>query len=67
LAVFGIVTKTVALQCFAAFKALGAFIVSVLLALCLQACYYLLRVKFGSWVKPTDFLRGGIVVALLLM
>jgi DAACS family dicarboxylate/amino acid:cation (Na+ or H+) symporter len=25
----------------------------------LQACYYLLRVKFGSWVKPTHFLRGG--------
>lgn len=59
LAVFGIVAKTVALQGFAPFKALGAFIVSVLLALCLQACYYLLRVKFGSWVKPTHFLRGG--------
>ncbi len=59
LAVFGIVAKTVALQGFAPFKALGAFIVSVLLALCLQACYYLLRVKLGSWVKPTDFLRGG--------
>ncbi|MDD1421268.1 dicarboxylate/amino acid:cation symporter [Dolichospermum sp. ST_sed1] len=59
LAVFGIVAKTVALQGFAPFKALGAFILAVLLALFLQACYYLLRVKFGSWVKPKSLLRGG--------
>lgn len=59
LAVFGIVAKTVALQGFTPFKSLGAFILAVLLALGLQACYYLTRVRFGSWVKPLNFLRGG--------
>ena len=59
LAVFGIVAKTVALQGFSPFKSLFAFIVAVLLALALQACYYLTRVKFGSWVNPLDFLAGG--------
>jgi DAACS family dicarboxylate/amino acid:cation (Na+ or H+) symporter len=59
LAVFGIVGRTIALQGFAPFKALAAFIVAVLLALSLQACYYLLRVHFGSWVSPKRFLIGG--------
>jgi Na+/H+-dicarboxylate symporter len=59
LAVFGIVAKTVAMQGFAPFKSLGAFILAVLLALTLQACYYLTRVKFGSWVDPLKFLAGG--------
>jgi Na+/H+-dicarboxylate symporter len=59
LAVFGIVAKTIALQGFAPFKALGAFIVAVLVALVLQASYYLLRVQFGSWVSPKNFLLGA--------
>ena len=59
LAVFGIVARTIALQGFAPFKALGAFIVAVVLALFLQACYYMLRVHFGSWVSPTRLLSGG--------
>lgn len=59
IAVFGIVAQTVALKGFAPFKSLGAFIVAVLLALVLQACYYLSRVQFGSWVKPQRFLRGA--------
>ncbi|KAF3884129.1 MULTISPECIES: dicarboxylate/amino acid:cation symporter [Nostocales] len=59
LAVFGIVSKTVAEKGFAPFKSLGAFVIAVLLALTLQACYYLLRVRFGSWVNPLNFLRGG--------
>ncbi|MEH2415797.1 dicarboxylate/amino acid:cation symporter [Nostoc sp.] len=59
LAVFGIVAKTIAMQGFAPFKSLGGFIVAVLLALGLQACYYLIRVKFGSWVHPLKFLAGG--------
>jgi DAACS family dicarboxylate/amino acid:cation (Na+ or H+) symporter len=59
LAVFGIVARTIALQGFAPFKALGAFIVAVVLALFLQACYYLLRVHFGSWVSPKRLLSGG--------
>ena len=59
LAVFGIVSKTVALQGFAPFQSLFAFIVAVLLALILQACYYLTRVKLESWVSPINFLKGG--------
>lgn len=58
-AVFGIVSKTIAMQGFAPFKSLGAFILAVLLALVLQGCYYLTRVKFGSWVHPLKFLAGG--------
>ncbi len=59
LAVFGIVAKTIALQGFAPFKALGAFILAVLLALMLQATYYILRVQFGSWVSAKQFLVGA--------
>ncbi|MFB2971979.1 dicarboxylate/amino acid:cation symporter [Aerosakkonema sp. BLCC-F183] len=59
LAVFGIVAKTVALEGFTPFKSLGALIIAVLVALFLQACYYLLRVKIGSWVNPLQFLIGG--------
>lgn len=58
-AVFGIVSKTIALQGFAPFKALGSFVVAVILALLLQAAYYLTRVKLGSWVPPLKFLSGG--------
>lgn len=59
LAVLGIVGKTVALQGFAPFKTLAAFILAVLVALSLQACYYLSRVHIGSWVSPKRFLLGG--------
>lgn len=59
IAVFGIVARTVALQGFAPFKSLGAFIIAVLVALFLQACYYLIRVHFGSWVSLHRFLSGG--------
>ncbi len=59
IAVFGIVAKTVAEQGFSPFISFGAFIVAVLLALFLQACYYLIRIKLGSWINPFDFLRQG--------
>jgi Na+/H+-dicarboxylate symporter len=59
IAVFGIVAKTIALQGFAPFKSLGIFVVAVILALLLQALYYLTRVQFGSWVSPVKFLQGG--------
>ncbi|BAY62073.1 sodium:dicarboxylate symporter [Calothrix brevissima NIES-22] len=59
LAVFGIVAKTVAEKGFAPFQSLAAFIIAVLVALALQACYYLTRVQFGSWVNPLKFLMGG--------
>lgn len=60
IAVFGIVGSTVALKGFSPFLALGAFVITVLVALSLQTCYYLLRVNFGSWVSPGRFLSGGV-------
>jgi len=58
-AVFGIVAQTIALKGFAPFKSLGLFVLAVIIALLLQATYYLLRVKFGSWVNPIHFLKSG--------
>jgi Na+/H+-dicarboxylate symporter len=59
IAVFGIVSKTIALHGFESFKSLGSFVIAVLLALSLQAIYYLIRLKFGSWVSPQRFLQGS--------
>jgi Na+/H+-dicarboxylate symporter len=59
IAVFGIVSKTIAINGFEPFKSLGSFVIAVLLALALQATYYLIRLRFGSWVSPQKFLRGG--------
>ncbi|MHC9064603.1 dicarboxylate/amino acid:cation symporter [Nitrospira sp. CMX1] len=59
LAVFGIVASIVGTEGFVQFKALGVFVVSVLLGLTIQAAYYLVRVRFGSWVSPGQLLRGG--------
>ncbi len=58
LAVFGLVASIIGSQGFAPFGALGAFIVAVLVALVLHATYYLLRIRFGSWVRPLPLLRG---------
>jgi DAACS family dicarboxylate/amino acid:cation (Na+ or H+) symporter len=58
LAVFGKVVYVVGTEGFAPFKALAWFIVAVLIGLSLQGTYYLLRVKFGSWVRPIDLIRG---------
>ena len=60
IAVFGIVGSTVALKGFSPFKALAAFVIAVVLALALQTCYYLIRVRLGSWVSPRRFLAGGV-------
>jgi Na+/H+-dicarboxylate symporter len=59
IAVFGIVASIVGTKGFADFKAVGLFVVAVIVALLLHATYYLLRVRFGSWVKPRDLLRGA--------
>jgi DAACS family dicarboxylate/amino acid:cation (Na+ or H+) symporter len=58
LAVFGLVASIIGTKGFGAFHALGAFILAVLLALLLQAVYYLVRVRVGTWVRPLDLLRG---------
>lgn len=57
-AVFGLVASIIGTQGFGPFHALGAFIVSVLIALLLQTLYYLVRIHFGSWVSPVALLRG---------
>jgi len=58
LAVFGKVASIVGTRGFRPFAALGLFLVAVLLALFLQAAYYLLRIRLGSWVRPKDVLLG---------
>jgi DAACS family dicarboxylate/amino acid:cation (Na+ or H+) symporter len=56
--VFGIVASIVGKSGFGPFVALGAFIVAVILALTLQAIYYLTRIRLGSWVRPAPLLKG---------
>jgi Na+/H+-dicarboxylate symporter len=58
LAVFSKVAFVVGTQGFRPFLALGWFIVAVIVALLLQATYYLVRIKFGSWVSPINLIRG---------
>jgi DAACS family dicarboxylate/amino acid:cation (Na+ or H+) symporter len=58
LGVFGIVASIIGREGFKPFRALGAFVGAVLIGLALQACWYLLRVRFGSWVRPWDLIRG---------
>ena len=59
LAVFGVVAQKIGAEGLAAFTPLLWFIFAVMLALGLQASYYLLRIRFGSWVRPGKFLSGG--------
>src|SRR5690606_852367 len=58
LAVLGIVASIIGVSGFGDFVALGGFVIAVLVALALQATYYLVRIYFGSWVRPWDLLRG---------
>jgi Na+/H+-dicarboxylate symporter len=58
LAVLCTVAGEVGPKGFGVFKALAWFIVAVLLALFLQAVWYLTRIRFGCWVRPLDLLRG---------
>lgn len=57
-AVFGIVAGIIGTKGFKDFHALGMFVVAVIIGLLLQAGWYLVRVRAGSWVKPADLLRG---------
>lgn len=58
LGVFGIVASIVGKQGFDPFKALAFFILAVILALLLQASYYLIRVRLGTWVRPGRLIAG---------
>jgi len=57
LAVFGKVASIVGSEGFEPFVRLAMFVGAVLLALAIQATYYLLRVRFGSWVRPLSLVR----------
>ena len=59
LAVFAVVARTVGTSGIQPLLSMGIFVVSVLLALSLQAVFYLVRLRLGSWVRPGVFLRGG--------
>ena len=58
LAVFGIVASIVGTEGFGKFRALGGFVIAVLIALALHAAYYLIRIRFGCWASPWYVLRG---------
>jgi Na+/H+-dicarboxylate symporter len=57
-AVFGIVASIIGTKGFAAFHAIGMFVLAVILALLLQATWYLTRIRFGSWVRPVHLLKS---------
>ncbi|MGH8469475.1 MAG: dicarboxylate/amino acid:cation symporter [Gammaproteobacteria bacterium] len=59
LAVFGIVASVVGTGGFRDFRSLGLFVLSVIVALLIQAGYYLLRIRFGSWVHPWQAIQGA--------
>lgn len=58
LAVFGKVASIVGVSGFRPFVAIGMFVIAVLLALLIQAVYYLARIRFGCWVQPRALLAG---------
>ena len=58
LAVFCKVGFVVGTQGFKPFYALAWFIAAVLVALTLQAIYYLARIRLASWVRPSHLLKN---------
>jgi Na+/H+-dicarboxylate symporter len=59
LAVFGVVARTVGTQGFKPLISMGMFVLAVIVALALQAAFYLARMRLGSWVRPGRFLKGA--------
>ena len=58
LAVFGKVASIVGVSGFRSFAAIGMFVIAVLIALLMQSVYYLVRIRYGSWVRPRELLSG---------
>jgi Na+/H+-dicarboxylate symporter len=58
LAVLCTVAETVGTKGFQPFKQLAWFIIAVLIALALQGVWYLIRIRFGSWVRPSQVILG---------
>jgi len=64
--VFGIIASVVGRSGFAPFRALGAFVLAVVIGLLLQLVYYLMRIRIGTWVRPVRLMvqmRDAIVMA----
>jgi Na+/H+-dicarboxylate symporter len=59
IAVLCSVAASVGTKGFDPFVSLAGFVVAVILALALQAAFYLTRVRLGSWVSPARLLSGG--------
>jgi Na+/H+-dicarboxylate symporter len=59
-AVLIVVMRTVATEGIGPIQHMFFFVLAVLLALFLQAGFYLARLTWGSWVSPTRFLKGAI-------
>ncbi|UZX11779.1 dicarboxylate/amino acid:cation symporter [Methylocystis sp. MJC1] len=57
LAVFGIVASIVGANGFHDFVALGGFMLAVLVGLLLQTCYYMMRVRLQTWVRPLGLIK----------
>ncbi|MFN0315265.1 MAG: dicarboxylate/amino acid:cation symporter [Burkholderiales bacterium] len=58
LGVFGIIASIVGTKGFSDFVALGYFVLAVVIALLLQAAWYLGRIRFKSWARPGHVIRG---------
>ena len=58
-AVFCVVASNVGKEGLKTFQPMIWFVGAVLIALALQACYYIIRLRMASWVKPGEFLRAG--------
>jgi DAACS family dicarboxylate/amino acid:cation (Na+ or H+) symporter len=56
--IFGIIASIVGTKGFAAFIPLGGFVIAVIVALLLQATWYLTRIRLLSWARPLHVLRG---------
>lgn len=57
-AVFGKVASIVGTKGFEPFKALGAFVLAVIVALAVQSVWYIGRIRLFSWVRPLELLRA---------
>lgn len=58
-AVCAIIANVVGRKDIETVRSLGGFVATVLFALGIQALYYLVRLRMGSWVTPANFLRAG--------
>lgn len=58
LGVFAVIATTVGVKGIGELLQMGTFVIAVLIALSLQAVWYLLRIRFFSWARPLEVLSG---------